>query len=75
MVLLKRAGADHTLAPQRPGFQVIESRQKVFFCAALMLDTIRIRGTRMRVMYARLLACYFLNGHNSHSAVTFYPHL
>lgn len=41
---LKRAGADHTLAPQRPWFQIIESRQKVFLCSFLMLDKIRTRS-------------------------------
>ena len=29
---LKCAAADHTLAPHRPWFQIIESRQKVFLC-------------------------------------------
>lgn len=30
--IVSRAAADRTLAPQRPRFQIIESRQKVFLC-------------------------------------------
>lgn len=30
--IVSRAAADRSLAPQRPRFQIIESRQKVFLC-------------------------------------------